>query len=197
MGVALRDQARHSYGEYLTWPENRRYQLIDGVAYLMAPAPTVRHQEVAGEIYFQLRRALSESPCRVLIAPVDVLLPKAEEADEAVDTVVQPDVLVVCDPARIRERNVRGAPDLVVEVLSPATSALDQAEKRHHYERSGVREYWLVHPLDLVLTIYRHTGVGFGMPQILPLSGSTPVGILPGVRIEWDALIARLPPVIC
>lgn len=196
MGVALRDQARHSYGEYLAWPEDTRYQLIDGVAYLMVPAPSVRHQEVAGEIFFQLRRALADGPCRVFIAPVDVLLPKADEADEAVDTVVQPDVLVVCDPARIRERNVRGAPDLVVEVLSPATSGLDQVEKRHHYEQSGVREYWLVHPLDCTLTLYRLEGGRFAMPETRVLKGVTPVGILPGVSIDWDALVARLPPAV-
>lgn len=194
MGLALCDHNRHTYGEYLTWPEGERYQLIDGEAYLMAPAPTVRHQEVVGEVFFQLRRALAGRPCRVLIAPVDVLLPKADEADEAVDTVVQPDVLVVCDPAKVRERNVRGAPDLVVEVLSPATSALDQNQKRHHYERSGVREYWLVHLLDRTLTIYRREGGRFGMPQTHALEGVTPVGILPGVAIEWDELVARLPP---
>jgi Uma2 family endonuclease len=194
MGLALRDHHRHTYGEYLTWSEAQRYQLIDGEAYLMAPAPTVRHQEVAGEIYLQLRRALDGGPCRVLIAPVDVLLPKADEADEAVDTVVQPDVLVVCDPAKIRERNVRGAPDLAVEVLSPATSALDQIRKRHHYERSGVREYWLVHPLDRVVTVYRLEGARFGMPQTHLLEGTTPVGILPGVAIRWDDLVKRLPP---
>lgn len=198
MGLALRDHAHHTYGEYLTWPEDQRYQLIDGEAYLMAPAPTVRHQEVVGEIYVQLRNALAgqASPCRVLIAPVDVLLPKAEEADEAVDTVVQPDVLVVCDPAKIRDRNVRGAPDLVVEVLSPSTSALDQIKKRHHYERSGVREYWLVHPLDRIVTILHLEGGRYGIPETRPLEGNTPVGILPGVAIEWDALAARLPPIV-
>lgn len=194
MGLPLRDHARHTYGEYLTWPEAERYQIIDGEAYLMAPAPTVRHQLIVGEIHRQLANALDGSPCQVLVAPVDVLLPKADEADEAVDTVVQPDVLVVCDPGKLRERNVRGAPDLVVEVLSASTSALDQVEKRRHYERSGVREYWLVHPLDRVLTLYRLEDGRFGMPQTQPLEGVSPVGILPGVAIEWDKLVARLPP---
>jgi Uma2 family endonuclease len=194
MGFALRDTVRHTYGEYLTWGEEQRYQLIDGEAYLMAPAPSVRHQVVAGEIYFQLRRALGDTSCRVLIAPVDVLLPKADEADEQVDTVLQPDVLVVCDPAKVGERNVRGAPDFVVEVLSASTSGLDQIAKRHHYERSGVREYWLVHPLDRVLTIYRLQGDRFGMPETRLLEGETPVEVLPGVSIHWAELTDRLPP---
>jgi len=194
MGFALRDSVRHTYGEYLTWGEAQRYQLIDGEAYLMAPAPSVRHQVVAGEIYYQVRRALADSPCRVLIAPVDVLLPKADEADERVDTVLQPDVLVVCDPAKVGERNVRGAPDFVVEVLSASTSGLDQIAKRYHYERSGVREYWLVHPLDRVVTIYRLQGDRFGMPETRLLEGETPVEVLPGVSIHWAEVTDRLPP---
>lgn len=101
MGLARRDQQLHTYGDYLGWPENVRYELIDGVAYLMAPARTLDHQDVAGEIYFQLRRALQDKPCRAYIAPVDARLPTADEKDERIDTVVQPDLLVVCDPAKL------------------------------------------------------------------------------------------------
>ena len=85
MGLALRDPEYHTYGDYLTWPENVRYELIDGDAYLMAPAPTVSHQDIAGEVYRQLGNALHGKPCRALIAPVDVRLPKADEADERID----------------------------------------------------------------------------------------------------------------
>jgi Uma2 family endonuclease len=111
---ALRDQAHHTYGEYLHWPDDVRYELIDGVAYLMAPAPTLDHQDVAGEIFRQLANALEGKSCRAFIAPVDVRFPKAGEADEQVDTVLQPDVLVVCDSSKLDRRGVRGAPDLVV-----------------------------------------------------------------------------------
>jgi len=193
MGLALRDNDYHTYGDYLTWPEDVRYELIDGVAYLMAPAPTVSHQDIAGEIFFQLRQALQGKPCRVLIAPVDVRLPKADEADERIDTVVQPDVLVVCDPAKISERGVRGAPDWVLEVLSPATAGHDQVRKRRIYEQAGVREYWMVHPTDRVLTIYRLERGAYGKPDTQILEGETPVGVLPGVVIAWDELAARLP----
>ena len=97
MSLALKDTLYHCYGDYLTWPDDVRYELIDGVAYLMAPAPDLAHQDVAGEIYFQARQALQGKPCRPFIAPVDVRLPKHDEADDKIDTVVQPDVLVVCD----------------------------------------------------------------------------------------------------
>ena len=193
MGLPLKDHQHHTYGDYLRWPEEVRYELIDGEAYLMAPAPAVSHQEVAGEIYFQLRRALEGKPCRVLIAPVDVRLPRDNDADEAIDTVVQPDVLVVCDETKVSERGVRGAPDWVVEVLSPATAGHDQVKKRRVYERHGVKEYWLVHPTDRVLTIYRLAGEEYGKPDVQELLGETPVGVLPGVVIAWDALAARLP----
>ena len=77
MGLAKRDTAYHTYGDYLDWPEDVRYELIDGVAYPMTPAPTVRHQDIVGEIYFQLRQKLQDHPCHALIAPVDVVLPHA------------------------------------------------------------------------------------------------------------------------
>ncbi len=194
MGLPLRDHDYHTYGDYLRWPEEVRYELIDGQAYLMAPpAPDLAHQDIAGEIFRQVANALHGKPCRAFVAPVDVRLPKANEADKAIDTVVQPDVLVVCDETKLDRRGVRGAPDWVVEVLSPATAGHDQVKKRRVYERHGVKEYWLVHPGDRVLTVYRLAGEEYGKPDVQELAGETPVGVLPGVVITWDALVARLP----
>ncbi len=194
MALAQRDQQHHTYADYLGWPEDVRYELIDGMAWLMAPAPDLAHQEVAGEVFRQLANLLEGQPCRALIAPVDVRLPRAGEADESIDTVVQPDVLVVCDPGKLDRRGVRGAPDFVVEVLSPATAAHDHVRKQRIYERAGVREYWLVHPNDRMVTIYRLAGAEYGKPEVCVLAGETAVGILPGVAIAWDALVERLPP---
>lgn len=193
MSLALKDRHPHCYGDYLTWPDDVRYELIDGDAYLMAPAPDLPHQEVAGEIFRQAANALLGRPCRVLIAPVDVRLPKQNEADEYIDTVVQPDVLVVCDPNKLDRRGVRGAPDWVVEVLSPSTSGHDQIKKRLLYERHGVREYWLVHPVDRVLTVYRLLDGEYGKPEIYELCGETAVSAVPGIVIQWDELAERLP----
>ena len=193
MGLALRKEKHYTYADYLTWPDDARYELIDGEAFLMSPAPLVEHQEVAGELFRQLANQLDGQPCRPYIAPVDVRLPRADEADAAIDTVVQPDVLVVCDPSKIDRRGVRGAPDWVLEVLSPSTAAHDQIAKRRTYERAGVREYWLVHPGDRTLTVYVLDNGQYGRPEIYELKDATPIGVLPGVSIAWDALVERLP----
>jgi len=193
MGLAPRKEKRCTYADYLQWPEDTRYELIDGEAFLMSPAPLVEHQEVAGEVYRQLANQLDGKPCRPFIAPVDVRLPRKDETDAAIDTVVQPDVLVVCDPSKIDRRGVRGAPDWLLEVLSPSTAAHDQIAKRRTYERAGVREYWLVHPGDRTLTVYVLDNGQYGRPEIYELKDATPVGVLPGVSISWDALVERLP----
>jgi len=185
MGLALKDSEHHSYGDYLTWLDDVRYELIDGEAYILAPTPDLAHQEVAGEIYCQVSTILLGKPCRVLIAPIDVRLPKLNEDDDRIDTVVQPDVLVVCDD----RRGVRGAPDWIVEVLSPSTASHDQIKKRQLYERHGVREYWLIHPVDRVLTVYILSNGEYGKPEFYELLGET----VSGVVIQWDELVTRLP----
>ena len=193
MGLALRQEKHYTYADYLQWPDETRYELIDGEAFLMSPAPLVEHQEIAGEVFRQLANQLDGQPCRPYIALVDVRLPRTDEADAAIDTVVQPDVLVVCDPGKVDRRGVRGAPDWLLEVLSPSTAAHDQIAKRRTYERAGVREYWLVHPGDRTLTVYVLDNGQYGRPEIYELKDATPIGVLPGVSIAWDALVERLP----
>lgn len=109
-------------------------------------------------------------------------------------TVVQPDVLVVCDPSKVMPRDIRGAPDWVLEVISPASASHDQIIKLAAYERAGVREYWQAHPADRVLTIYRLDGAAYGRPRIVELAGETPVGVLDGVTVRWEPAVARLLP---
>ena len=193
MGLEPRKEKRYTYADYLQWPDDTRYELIDGEVFRLAPTPLIEHQEVAGEVYCQLRNQLDGKACRPYIAPVDVRLPRKDEADAAIDTVVQPDVLVVCDPSKIDRRGVRGAPDWLLEVLSPSTAAHDQIAKLRTYERAGVREYWLVHPGDRTLTVYVLETGQYGRPDIYELKDATPIGVLPGVAIAWDALIERLP----
>ncbi|MER2552481.1 MAG: Uma2 family endonuclease [Thauera sp.] len=204
MGLALRNaNTRYTYADYLTWPEDVRYELIDGIAYpispapdgvahAMSPAPLRVHQELLGAIYREAANALNGKPCRPFIAPFDVRLPHANEADGEVDTVVQPDLVVVCDRRKLDERGCRGAPDWVVEVLSPSTAGHDLILKRRLYARAGVREYWLVHPVDRVVTVYRLQDGAFGAPDIYELKETLAVGVLPEVVIDWERALQNV-----
>lgn len=188
MGLPLRDSKLHTYGEYLTWPENVRYELINGEAYLMAPAPSVDHQRLVGDLFRQIADALDAHGCEAFIAPFDVRLPRGDEADESVDTVVQPDLTIVCDPEKIDRRGCRGAPDWVIEVLSPATAAHDQTVKLGAYERASVPECWFVHPTDRTVTVYRLANGHYGRPDIFELAGTLPCHTVESVTIDWERI---------
>ena len=188
MGQTARKPDHLTYGDYCTWDDDQRWELIDGEAFCMSPAPTRTHQGVLGELFFQIRQQLDRHPCQVYVAPFDIRLPKGEESDDQIDTVVQPDLAVICDARKLDDRGCRGAPDWIIEILSPTTARMDQIRKRALYERAGVREYWLVHPTDQVLFVYRHQGAGYGPPDILPAEGCTAVTCLPGMVIDWEAI---------
>ncbi len=176
---------RFTYGDYCQWPDDERWELIDGEAYDMSPAPTRTHQQLVLEIGAQVLSHLRDNPCEVYVAPFDVRLPRADEADAEIDTVVQPDVAVICDPRKLDDAGCRGAPDWIVEVLSPSTAIKDQTKKRMLYERQGVGEFWLLHPVDRVLTIYRLSDGAYGKPEVQGLTGETAVATLPGLMIRW------------
>lgn len=149
-----RDDRQYTYGDYLSWGDDERWELIDGVAYDMSPAPGRRHQEILGSLYAQVRATVHGTGCRVYLAPFDVRLPDAEEDDARVRTVVQPDLAMVCDRAKLDDAGCRGAPDLVVEILSPSTAYKDQTKKHELYERHAVRELWIVNPERPSVTVW-------------------------------------------
>ena len=172
MTVPPRDTRHHTYADYLSWPDGECGELINGVAYIREPpAPSRSHQELVGELYFQIRLALEGKPWQAYVAPFDVRLPKADETDDQIDTVVQPDVLIVCDASKLDKRGMRGAPDWLAEVLSPTSASHDRALKLPVYERAGVLEVWLVDPADRLLTIYRLEDGRYGSPTVLDLKG--------------------------
>ena len=175
-----------SYADYCRWPDDERWELIGGEAFDMSPAPARIHQDLVVGLLVQVHGALAGSRCRVYVAPFDVRLPEADEADDDIRNVVQPDLAVICDPARLDDKGCRGAPDWIVEVLSPRTAAKDQRRKRDLYERHGVREYWLVHPTDRIVFIYRLEDGRYGKPDVRAARGETHVAILPGFAIQWD-----------
>ena len=193
MTLPRRDTRYHTYGEYLTWPDDRREELIDGAAYIKEPpAPTRVHQKLLGGLYSQLDAALEGKPYDIYLAPFDVRLPKADEADEEIDTVVQPDILIVRDLDKLDDRGMRGPPDWLAEILSPGTAHHDRVVKLAAYERAGVREVWLVNPMDRTLARYHLQNGRYGAPIRQNLEGKTSLIALPDLQVDWDRLLSRL-----
>jgi len=176
----------YTYKDYLSWGEDVRVELIDGIPYMMG-APTEWHQWVAGEVFGQLRDWLKGKPCRVYVAPFNVrLFPKGDGSDKFV---VQPDVLVVCDREKLSDgRACRGAPDFVVEVLSESSRGKDFGDKRNHYEKAGVREYWIVGE-DRVYRYIPVDGIYRETVYSLDLDSKIDVDALPGCSIDFREII--------
>ena len=185
--VALpKKSGRWTYADYCVWPEQERWELIDGEAYDMSPAPSTIHQSVSFQLGLVLGNFFRDRRCRVLAAPVDVLLPRSDEVNAAVHTVVQPDLLVVCDREKILERVVRGTPDLVVEVLSPSTAKKDEGIKRDRYEQAAVAEYWLVHPVDHTVLRYSLVEGRYGRPDVFGEGDAMTSTRFPDLVVNWD-----------
>ena len=193
MTLPTRDTHYHTYADYLTWSDTQRDELINGAAYVREPpAPSPSHQGVVVELCRQAANALKGKPCRVYVAPFDIRLPKTTESDDEIDTVVQPDVFIVCDPQKVDARGMRGAPDWIAEVLSPHTARYDRSVKLPVYERAGVREVWLIHPIDRTLTIHRLEEGHYKRTTLLALEGQTPLTAVPGVSIDWEQVLAMI-----
>jgi Uma2 family endonuclease len=148
---------RYTYADYLTWLDDKRRELINGFVHLMTPAPARKHQKILSKLHISIANYISDkNPCEVYFAPFDVRLPKSNNAknNNEIYTVVQPDLCVICDPSKLDERGCIGAPDLIVEILSPSTSKKDLTDKFRVYEVSGVKEYWTVNPNDENISVF-------------------------------------------
>lgn len=157
---------KFSYADYLTWNDDERWELINGEAWSMSPAPRTEHQKVSGELFGNLWQYLKGKPCQVFSAPFDVRLVKDKQADDQdIFTTVQPDISVICDKSKIDDKGCLGAPDLIVEILSPSTGYKDETEKLTLYEEYGVREYWLINPDRKTIQIFLHNGREYDKPS--------------------------------
>ena len=153
-------KARYTFADCLTWEEDERIEIIDGEAVMMAP-PSRTHQEISGALFAQLYNFLEGKKCRVYAAPFAVrLFERDGEAPESVDTMVEPDLSVVCDSDKLDDHGCKGAPDLVIEILSPSTRRHDRLVKLGLYQRAGVREYWIVDPENKAVQVFLQEGGG-------------------------------------
>lgn len=180
---------KYTYADYAAWDTDARYELIDGVPCLMAPAPSIAHQEISGALFSQLYACLKGKPCKVFHAPFDVRL----NPDGADDTVVQPDLTVVCDRAKLENgQSCKGAPDMVIEILSPATAQRDQVTKFNKYRQAGVLEYWIVSPQARTVQAYRLKN-GEYAARNYDDTATIPVAILDGLPIDLSEVFPPLP----
>ncbi|WP_375586301.1 Uma2 family endonuclease [Cyclobacterium xiamenense] len=150
------EYSNHSYADYLTWQMEEVVELIKGRIFKKAAAAPRRiHQRISIKLSAKLYYFLENKPCQVYDAPFDVRFPTSSKDDEKIHDVVQPDICVICDPEKLDERGCIGAPDLIVEILSPGNSKTELKHKFELYESNGVGEYWIIHAETQDLLIYR------------------------------------------
>jgi Uma2 family endonuclease len=182
-----------TYADYLTWNFKERIELIRGRIFKMSPAPTFKHQQIAGNIFAAMYAFLKNKHCNVLIAPVDVRLKgkpfrKKKLRDDEITTVVQPDIIVVCDEEKLKdERSVDGAPEFIVEILSPGNTKTEIKYKFDLYEENGVEEYWVVYPEYKQIHVYLlNEKEEYGKPVIYEAGENIKSVVLKGLRIPTD-----------
>ncbi|MDR2484255.1 MAG: Uma2 family endonuclease [Treponema sp.] len=185
----LTEERRFTYADYKGWDlaEGERYELIYGAAYAMS-APSLYHQAILMELGRQFANYLYGKPCKVYPAPLDVRLFYQEDGQD--DTVVQPDLAVICDEKKRGKEGCRGAPDLVAEILSPSNTAIEMARKFELYRKAGVREYWIVNPEPKALITHRFHGSAI-TTHSYGSADTVPVDILPGLAIGLEPVFAE------
>jgi Uma2 family endonuclease len=192
MGLAAKKQReKFTYSDYLSWNEDESWEIINGDAYDMSPAPPTIHQLISGELYLQIGNQLKGKPCRVIPAPFDVRLPLGNERQEDIENIVQPDISVVCDKTKLDNKGCLGAPDLIIEIISPSSSRKDRMEKFFLYERVGVKEYWLVPPGDKIVEVFILGPDGkYGRPDIYSESDTVRLNILNDIKVDLRSVFS-------
>ncbi len=190
--MELAVQQPFTWQDYLQLSDDEHYELIYGDFYAMSPAPIRLHQEISGELSRQIGNHLLNHPCSVYTAPFDVRLPARNEDADTTTTIVQPDISIICDPKKLDKQGCVGSPDFIAEIISPSTAAHDNITKTALYEDFGVREYWIIHPVDHLVTV-RTLGNNncFAPPEIHDGKGCLALAILPDLSIDLDLLFRQ------
>jgi len=183
---------RYTFADVLTWDEGERVEIINGEAFMMAP-PSSYHQEISMELARQLANFLEGKKCKVYPAPFGVrLFERDGDQPEDVDTMVEPDISVVCDRSKIDKHGCKGAPDLVVEILSPSSLRHDRLVKLDLYQRAGVREYWIVDPEHKTVQVFLpDTSGSLRLYEDYGLKDIAKVNVLDGCFIELSKVFSE------
>jgi len=183
---------RYTYADYLTWPEEERWEIIDGVPYMQA-APSWQHQLMSTELLRQFANYLQDKPCMVFAAPFDLRIPEKDEKDEEIRNVLQPDIVVVCEKEGLKGTGYHGVPVLVIEITSPATSRVDKVLKFNKYEKAGVREYWIAEPEGKFVSVFTlQADKRYGRPETYTEEDKIKVSVFPDLVIDLAPVFARI-----
>jgi len=189
--LALKLEERYTYKDYMTWNDNKYWELIDGIAYQMAP-PSRKHQNVSTGLLLQFGNYLEDKTCEVYHQPFGVRLPLENEPDEYIKNAVLPDIVVVCDEKKLDDAGCRGGPDLIIEILSPSTGKRDQEDKFKLYEKAGVKEYWIVDPLNNFIRVYILGEKNrYGRGKIYAEGDKIKVSIFPDLEIDLKRVFKK------
>jgi Uma2 family endonuclease len=183
----------YTYADYLTWDMEEMVELIKGKVFKKAAAAPRRvHQWLTGNLHTEMNIFLKGKKCQAYIAPFDVRLPVKSKKDNKIFTVVQPDICVVCDLEKLDDRGCVGAPDLVVEVLSPGNKQLELQHKYEVYEESGIKEYWLVDPEGQTLLIYTLVQDKYRSSRLMTLGDIAKSAVIKGFELDLSTYFSEL-----
>lgn len=184
-------EERFTFADVLTWEESDRIEIIEGLPYMMSPPLTI-HQSILAELITQINTYLKDKPCRLFPAPFGVRLFEQDgDAPEDVDTLVEPDLSVICDRSKLDKYGCKGAPDFIVEVLSPSSQRHDRMVKFDLYQRAGVREYWIVDPDRKYVQVLLLEEGRYHAPLVYGPTESLPVTVLEGCVVDLPAVFAE------
>ncbi len=186
----------YTYADYLSWPDEERWEIIEGVPYSMSPAPNPYHQEILGELTWQFENFLrnkKDKKCKVYFSPIDVILSEKKSTDDEIFTVVQPDIIITCDLKKIDKRGHQGSPDFIVEVVSPFNASNDYIKKLNLYEKYGVKEYWIVDPRNLVVQVYILGKNGkYKRPNAFSIDDKVKLHILKDLEVDFSTVFKEI-----
>ncbi len=183
----------YSYADYLTWEFEERVELIKGKIFRFGiTAPKRNHQKISVVVSVNFYSFLKGLPWEIYCAPFDVRLPVKSKRNEDIDTVVQPDICVICDPAKLDDAGCIGAPDLIVEILSPGNNRKELRNKYEVYEESGVREYWIIHPDEQTIMIYTLIEVKYQPSRLFTSGDIVESKCIEGFRLDLEEVFSDL-----
>ncbi len=181
---------KYTYRDYQSWPEDERWEIIDGIPYMQA-APSWQHQRISRELLTQINIYLRGKECEVFAAPFDLLLPEDNKMDDDIQNIIQPDIVVICDKSKLKATGYGGVPPMIIEIVSPSSGKMDRLIKFNKYETAGVKEYWIAHPEEKTVMVFTLGENGrYGRPEIYSEDDDVKVGIFEDLSIDLKTVFS-------